>query len=95
MYSHSPAELRFTRTALTCWTFAKLFRDVCGDYFDIIEPGGNRTPFAIVDVSGKGMPAALLAANVQALVRSIASVEADPAALASCTIGVYLCPSVA
>ena len=36
----------------------------------------------VADVSGKGMPAALLAANIQALVRSIANVEADPLALA-------------
>jgi sigma-B regulation protein RsbU (phosphoserine phosphatase) len=33
-------------------------------------------------VSGKGISAALLAANIQALVRSIAQVEADPLALA-------------
>jgi sigma-B regulation protein RsbU (phosphoserine phosphatase) len=32
-------------------------------------------------VSGKGIPAALLAANIQALVRSIASVDSSPLAL--------------
>jgi sigma-B regulation protein RsbU (phosphoserine phosphatase) len=63
-------------------TFYKPFRDVGGDYFDVIELGANRTLFAVADVSEKGMPAALLAANIQALVRSIASVEADPSALA-------------
>jgi phosphoserine phosphatase RsbU/P len=63
-------------------TFYKPFREVGGDYFDVIELGGDRTLFAVADVSGKGMPAALLAANIQALVRSIASVEADPVALA-------------
>ncbi len=63
-------------------TFYKPFRDVGGDYFDVIELSGNRTLFAVADVSGKGMPAALLAANIQALVRSIANVEADPLALA-------------
>jgi sigma-B regulation protein RsbU (phosphoserine phosphatase) len=63
-------------------TFYKPFRDVGGDYFDVIELGGDRTLFAIADVSGKGMPAALLAANIQALVRSIANIEADPLALA-------------
>ncbi|MGC2109675.1 MAG: PP2C family protein-serine/threonine phosphatase [Candidatus Korobacteraceae bacterium] len=52
------------------------------DYFDVIELADNRTLFAIADVSAKGMPAALLAANIQALVRSIANVEADPLALA-------------
>jgi serine phosphatase RsbU (regulator of sigma subunit) len=63
-------------------TFYKPLREVGGDYFDVIDLPGNRTLFAVADVSGKGMPAALLAANIQALVRSIASVEADPSALA-------------
>jgi len=36
----------------------------------------------VADVSGKGMPAALLAANIQALVRSSANFEADPLTLA-------------
>jgi serine phosphatase RsbU (regulator of sigma subunit) len=63
-------------------TFYRPFRDVGGDYFDVIELPNNRTLFAVADVSGKGMPAALLAANLQALVRSIANVDADPLALA-------------
>jgi sigma-B regulation protein RsbU (phosphoserine phosphatase) len=63
-------------------TFYRPFRDVGGDYFDVIELSNNRTLVAVADVSGKGMPAALLAANIQALVRSLANVEADPRALA-------------
>ncbi len=63
-------------------TFYKPFRDVGGDYFDVIELPGNRTLFAVADVSGKGMAAALLSANIQALVRTIASTEAGPLALA-------------
>ena len=51
-------------------TFYKPFRDVGGDYFDVIELPGERTLFAVADVSGKGMPAA---ANIQALERSIAN----------------------
>jgi serine phosphatase RsbU (regulator of sigma subunit) len=62
--------------------FYKPFREVGGDYFDVMELPGNRTLFALADVSGKGMPAALLASNIQALVRSLANVEADPVALA-------------
>lgn len=58
------------------------FRAVGGDYFDVIELPGNRRLFAVADVSGKGMPAALLAANIQALVRSLANVDADPLVLA-------------
>jgi serine phosphatase RsbU (regulator of sigma subunit) len=63
-------------------TFYKPFREVGGDYFDVIDLPNNQTLFAVADVSGKGMPAALLAANIQALVRSIANVEPDPLALA-------------
>jgi phosphoserine phosphatase RsbU/P len=62
--------------------FYKPFREVGGDYFDVMELAGNRTLFALADVSGKGMPAALLAANIQALVRSLANIEADPLVLA-------------
>jgi sigma-B regulation protein RsbU (phosphoserine phosphatase) len=43
--------------------FYKPFQDVSGDYFDMIELPGNRMLFAIADVSGKGMPAALLAVS--------------------------------
>ncbi len=63
-------------------TFYKPLREVGGDYFDVIELAGERTLFALADVCGKGMPAALLAANIQALVRSGASFEADPLVLA-------------
>lgn len=63
-------------------TFYKPFREVGGDYFDVVELAGRRTLFAVADVSGKGMPAALLAANIQALVRSSANFEPDLVALA-------------
>jgi sigma-B regulation protein RsbU (phosphoserine phosphatase) len=63
-------------------TFYQPFRDVGGDYFDVSELPGDRTLIAPADVSGKGMAAALLSANIQALVRTIASVTADPLALA-------------
>ncbi len=71
-------------------TFYKPLREVGGDYFDVIELAGNRMLLVVADVSGKGMPAALLAANVQALVRSSASLDADPLALAR-QINEYLC----
>lgn len=40
---------------------------VGGDYFDILETPDKRLLFAIGDVTGKGMPAALLMANLQAM----------------------------
>jgi serine phosphatase RsbU (regulator of sigma subunit) len=59
-------------------TYYKPFKEVGGDYFDVIELSGGQTLLVLADVSGKGVPAALLAANIQALVRSIASREEDP-----------------
>lgn len=70
--------------------FYKPLREVSGDYFDAMELPGNRTLFALADVSGKGMPAALLAANIQALVRSFASVECSLLTLAD-QINEHLC----
>ena len=71
-------------------TYYKPYREVGGDYFDVIELPNNRALFAVADVSGKGMPAALLAANIQALVRSITNVQPDPHALAR-KINKHLC----
>jgi serine phosphatase RsbU (regulator of sigma subunit) len=63
-------------------TYYQPFRDVGGDYFDVIALPGEYTLIALADVSGKGMSAALLSANIQALVRSISSAGAEPCALA-------------
>lgn len=51
--------------------YNKSARMVGGDYFDIIKLDENRILFAIADVSGKGVPAALLMANIQAFLKSI------------------------
>jgi serine phosphatase RsbU (regulator of sigma subunit) len=45
-------------------------KDVGGDYFDFIPIDNHRLAFCLGDVSGKGMPAALLMANLQATIRS-------------------------
>jgi sigma-B regulation protein RsbU (phosphoserine phosphatase) len=59
------------------------FRTIGGDYFDIVRLSDTRTLIAIADVSGKGMAAALLSANVQALVRTLATIDDDLRQLAS------------
>jgi serine phosphatase RsbU (regulator of sigma subunit) len=63
--------------------FYKPLRAVGGDYFDVVDLPGNRTLFVVADVSGKGIAAALLAANIQALVRSLSTTAPDVPALAS------------
>ncbi len=44
-------------------------KDVGGDYYDFIEMNNNRLAFCLGDISGKGIPAALLMANLQASLR--------------------------
>ena len=46
-------------------------KQVGGDYYDILTLDSDRTLIAIGDVSGKGVQAALLMANVQAFLKSI------------------------
>ncbi|HTO94992.1 MAG TPA: SpoIIE family protein phosphatase [Bacteroidota bacterium] len=46
-------------------------KQVGGDYYDVLTPAGGRFIIAIGDVSGKGSPAALLMANLQATIRAL------------------------
>lgn len=56
-------------------------RDVGGDYFDFVQLPDDRLAIVIGDVSGKGVPAALLMAGLQASVRSLAPTADSPSAL--------------
>ena len=53
-------------------------RIVGGDYYDAIRLGDSRVAIAIGDVSGKGMGAALLMSNLQAIVRAFAPTGLAP-----------------
>jgi sigma-B regulation protein RsbU (phosphoserine phosphatase) len=56
-------------------------RTVSGDYFDVLKFNETKAALCIADVSGKGMPAALLMSNVQAAVKAFASETASPSEL--------------
>jgi serine phosphatase RsbU (regulator of sigma subunit) len=56
-------------------------REVSGDYYDVLALDDHRLAICIGDVVGKGMPAALLMSNLQAAVKAVATVDADPAAV--------------
>src|SRR5215470_10857328 len=51
---------------------------VSGDYFDVIQFDERRAALCVGDVMGKGMPAALVMSNLQALVKAFASAAAPP-----------------
>lgn len=52
-------------------------RAVGGDYYDFLDLGPDRFGFVIGDISGKGIAAALLMANLQANLRSQCAISLD------------------
>src|SRR6266436_75010 len=52
-------------------------RKVGGDYYDFLDLGGERLGFVIGDISGKGIAAALLMANLQANLRGQCAIAFD------------------
>jgi phosphoserine phosphatase RsbU/P len=56
---------------------------VGGDYFDVIPLGEEALGICIADVAGKGMPAALLMANLQSAVRGLSALTLAPNLLCS------------
>lgn len=58
-------------------------RSIGGDVYDFLDYGPGRVALAIGDVSGKAAPAALYAALVSGILRSLAAQHLSPAALLS------------
>jgi sigma-B regulation protein RsbU (phosphoserine phosphatase) len=54
---------------------------ISGDYYDVLPLPGGRLVFTIADISGKGVSAAILMANLQALLRVLAPSAAEPSAV--------------
>jgi sigma-B regulation protein RsbU (phosphoserine phosphatase) len=57
-------------------------REVGGDYYDHLELGGGRLLLVIADVSGKGVPAALLMSGFRAALMSQDLARSEPEAIA-------------
>jgi len=64
-------------------SFAAFYRpalNVGGDFYDVIEPAPGEIYFVVGDVSGKGMPAALLMAQALSILRLIVKPGISPVA---------------
>jgi serine phosphatase RsbU (regulator of sigma subunit) len=58
-------------------------KQVGGDYYDFLRLDSNWVSFLVGDVSGKGMPAALLMANLQASLHTLSELHRKPRELLS------------
>lgn len=68
-------------------------RMVGGDYYDVFQLGERELALVVADVSGKGVPAALLMSNLQATVKAYATVEPFPKDLCG-KVNRALCKSI-
>lgn len=50
-----------------------------GDYYDVVEIDEGRLAFALADISGKGISAAILMSNLHAVLRTVANAGRTPA----------------
>jgi sigma-B regulation protein RsbU (phosphoserine phosphatase) len=66
LFPHERPAMRTIRYAGIC----RAARGVGGDFYDYLPLTGGRLGIAVADISGKGLPAALRMASLQALLRS-------------------------
>src|SRR5713101_6530988 len=66
-------------------------RQVGGDYYDFLDLGSERLGFVIGDISGKGIAAALLMANLQANLRSQSAIALDQPQRFLCSVNQLFC----
>jgi serine phosphatase RsbU (regulator of sigma subunit) len=70
-------------------------RQVGGDYHDFLQLGRGRYGLVIADISGKGMAAALLMANLQANIRSQCAIALDQTTLLLESVNRLFCENTA
>jgi sigma-B regulation protein RsbU (phosphoserine phosphatase) len=56
---------------------------ISGDYYDVLDLADGRVVFAIADISGKGISAAILMSNLHAVLRTLAHSGRTPAEVCS------------
>lgn len=67
-------QLEASGWSLDCSGVCRPALDLGGDYYDFIPVAAQRLGLAVADVAGKGLPAGLLAASLQARLQSLAPV---------------------
>jgi sigma-B regulation protein RsbU (phosphoserine phosphatase) len=72
LFPHERPHMRSLRYSGVC----RAARGVGGDFYDFLPLTGDRLGLAVADIAGKGLPAALLMASLQALLRSHAPTHA-------------------
>jgi serine phosphatase RsbU (regulator of sigma subunit)/catechol 2,3-dioxygenase-like lactoylglutathione lyase family enzyme len=70
-------------------------RQVGGDYYDFLDLGGERLGLVIGDISGKGIAAALLMANLQANLRSQSALALEQPQRFLCAVNQLFCQNTA
>jgi len=70
-------------------------RHVGGDYYDFLHLGRERLGLVIGDISGKGIAAALLMANLQANFRSQCAIAVDEPQRLLCSVNQLFCDNTA
>lgn len=68
-------------------------RTIGGDYYDFLQLQEGRFALAVGDISGKGLSAALLMANLQGLLRSLAPVHGHAVDDLAAALNRHLCES--
>ena len=68
--------LEFSGTCIPAW-------GVSGDYYDVMRLNNGRLFFTLGDISGKGISAAMLMSNLQAVCRTLAKAAWSPAEICS------------
>jgi serine phosphatase RsbU (regulator of sigma subunit) len=91
LFPASPRRTRHLRLAACCRPAGA----VGGDYYDFLELAPGRTGLVLADLSGKGIGAALLMANLQATLRSLAWQAAQSLPLLLRTVNLLLRESTA
>jgi sigma-B regulation protein RsbU (phosphoserine phosphatase) len=71
----------FSACGLDCECETLPAREIGGDFYDFLEADPGTAAFLLADVSGKGIGAALLAANLQATIRGQRALANSPARL--------------